>query len=69
MNSLKIGDEVSNIQNTVGGVVYKIEGDLIHFVDENFIRFKMRNNGLVKSDYISYFDRIDILERVGVKIR
>lgn len=37
-------DEVINLEGTVAGVVYKIDGDIICFVDEYNTTYRMNKN-------------------------
>ena len=39
-------DEVINLEDTISGVVYKIEGDMIFFIDEYDIKYRMNKNYL-----------------------
>lgn len=58
---IKLGDEVGNLGGTVSGVVYRIEGELISFIDEHDIRYRMTQ--VHKCAYLSGYERLNIIKK------
>ena len=53
----KIGDEVGDLEDRVSGLIFKIEGDLVSFIDEFHSVYNIRKYGLRKVSYMSNYEK------------
>lgn len=61
---IKLGDEVENLEGMVSGVVYRIEDELISFIDEHVIRYRMSQ--VRKCAYLSGYERLSIIKKYKI---